>query len=141
MLTFTFGMVFLASFETHVHAWLDRYPWVTYVFLAVGALLMLALLSPWAFLRTYPYDYFLLSVFTLAWSFFVASLTTKTDKWILGLSVVAAPVRVGERLLGALALAIPTASLVEHDRHHLEVQIERAAQQTSDRLNGRGWSD
>lgn len=62
------------------------------------------------------------------------------DEWILGLSVVAAPVRVGERMLGALALAIPTASLAEHDRRHLEAQIERAAQETSDRLNGCGWS-
>ena len=60
------------------------------------------------------------------------------DEWIAGLSVVAAPVRMGERLLGALALALPSAALAERDGGELEQQVKAAAAKTSDRLNGLG---
>ena len=60
------------------------------------------------------------------------------DEWIAGLSVVAGAVYMGDRLVGALALALPSPALAERDAHELEQQVKAAAEEASSRLSGLG---
>jgi DNA-binding IclR family transcriptional regulator len=59
------------------------------------------------------------------------------DEWMRGLAAVAAPLRVGERLVGALALAAPSARLRAVDVPPLAVQLVDAAARIDARLEGR----
>ena len=60
------------------------------------------------------------------------------DEWIAGLSVVAGAVYMGDRLVGALALALPSPALAERDAQELEQQVKAAAEEASSRLSGLG---
>ncbi|MCH2187772.1 IclR family transcriptional regulator [Myxococcota bacterium] len=60
------------------------------------------------------------------------------DEWIAGLSVVAGAVYMGERMVGALALALPSPALAERDAQALEQQVKAAAEEASSRLSGLG---
>jgi DNA-binding IclR family transcriptional regulator len=60
------------------------------------------------------------------------------EEWIAGLSVVAAPVRSGERLAGALALAAPTPRLESLGWEAVARRIRAAADEVAARLAGRG---
>lgn len=62
------------------------------------------------------------------------------DEWIPGLAVVAAPVRVGGRLLGALALAAPSARVDALGPETLAARLVAAANGVAARLEGRGTS-
>lgn len=65
-----------------------------------------------------------------------AGLAWSLDEWIAGLSVLAAPIRVGERLAAAIALALPSPALASHDVAHLEDRVREAAAEISGRLTG-----
>ncbi|HEX2486637.1 MAG TPA: IclR family transcriptional regulator [Myxococcota bacterium] len=59
------------------------------------------------------------------------------DEWIPGLAVVAAPVHVGGRLLGALAVAAPTARVDDLGAGALAARLVAAANAVAARLEGR----
>ena len=61
------------------------------------------------------------------------------EEWIEGLSVVAAPVLVGQRLVGALAVGVPAARLERLGEAHVGRQTQRAATQVAQALAGE-WS-
>lgn len=58
------------------------------------------------------------------------------DEWIQGLSVLAAPIHIGPRMAGAVALALATSSLSARDPVTLEERIRSAAAEISGRLSG-----
>lgn len=60
------------------------------------------------------------------------------DEWIAGLSVIAAPVLAGGRMVGALALAAPSARLRELDAAALAARIVEAAGRVAARLGHAG---
>jgi DNA-binding IclR family transcriptional regulator len=57
--------------------------------------------------------------------------------WIEGLAVYAGPVFLHARMVGAVAVALPTAHLVRVDRKQLAERVVRAAGAVSDRMAGR----
>jgi IclR family acetate operon transcriptional repressor len=59
------------------------------------------------------------------------------EEWMRGLAAVAAPLRVGERLVGALALAAPSARLRAADVPRLAARVVDAAARINARLEGR----
>jgi DNA-binding IclR family transcriptional regulator len=67
-----------------------------------------------------------------------AGFAVNRDEWIPGLAVVAAPVRVAGRLLGALALAAPSARVDALGAEALAAQLVSAANGVAARLEGRG---
>jgi DNA-binding IclR family transcriptional regulator len=58
------------------------------------------------------------------------------DEWIPGLSVIAAPIRAGQRMLAALALALPSSRLESLGENLLCERIRAAADEISRRLSG-----
>jgi IclR family acetate operon transcriptional repressor len=60
------------------------------------------------------------------------------EEWIPGLAVVAAPVRVGGRLVGALAVAAPIQRLDALGREQLSERTMAAAGRVAARLEGSG---
>lgn len=60
------------------------------------------------------------------------------DEWIPGLSVLAAPVLVGERLRAAVALAMPSQRLDEFGEENLARRVVAAGQRIAGRLEGNG---
>jgi DNA-binding IclR family transcriptional regulator len=58
------------------------------------------------------------------------------DEWIPGLSVIAAPVRLGDRLVAAVALAAPSARMEELGEWALADRVCAAALRVSQRLSG-----
>ena len=62
-------------------------------------------------------------------------LARSLDEWIPGLSVLAAPVRLGERLVGAVALALATPSLEARADSDIEARVRDAAAAISGRLS------
>jgi len=58
------------------------------------------------------------------------------DEWVPGLSVLAAPVWLGDRIAAAVALALATSSLDARSGSDLEDCVREAAAAISDRLNG-----
>jgi len=65
-----------------------------------------------------------------------AGLAHNRDEWIPGLSVLAAPVRVGDRMAAAVALAMATPSLDARASEDLEARVREAAVAISQRLSG-----
>jgi IclR family acetate operon transcriptional repressor len=65
-----------------------------------------------------------------------AGFAVNRDEWIEGLAVVAAPVRVGGRMLGALALAAPTARVDALGAEALGARLVAAADRVAARLAG-----
>ena len=63
-------------------------------------------------------------------------LATNRDEWIPGLTVLAAPVRIGERLVGAVALAASTPRVDELGEQTLTDRVRRAAAEVTARLSG-----
>lgn len=57
--------------------------------------------------------------------------------WIKGLAVYAGPVYVRTRMVGAIAVALPTTRLAEIDRKHVIESVVRAAARVSERMAGR----
>ena len=66
----------------------------------------------------------------------VESVARNRDEWIPGLSVLAAPVWLGDRLLAAVALAAATPRMDELGEAELTARVRAAAQQVSQRLSG-----
>ncbi|MFP6627465.1 MAG: IclR family transcriptional regulator [Myxococcota bacterium] len=60
------------------------------------------------------------------------------DEWIPGLSVLAAPVLSGERMLAAVALAMPSPRLEEFGEEALARRVVAAGLRIASRLEGRG---
>jgi len=60
------------------------------------------------------------------------------DEWIPGLSVLAAPVRLGDRMVAAVALAMPSARLEELGDAPLARRLVRAGARIAARLRGSG---
>ncbi len=65
-----------------------------------------------------------------------AGFASNLDEWIEGLSVVAAPIFYGERLVGALALAAPSARLADLGAREVSRRIMAAAAKVGMRLEG-----
>jgi DNA-binding IclR family transcriptional regulator len=59
------------------------------------------------------------------------------DEWIVGLTVYAAPIWIGERMVGAVALAAPSARADELGPQGLALRVVSTAQRISQRLGGR----
>jgi DNA-binding IclR family transcriptional regulator len=66
-----------------------------------------------------------------------AGFALNRDEWIPGLAVVAAPVRVGGRLLGAVALAAPSARVDALGAEVLAARLVAAANGVAARIEGR----
>ena len=66
-----------------------------------------------------------------------AGFAVNRDEWIPGLAVVAAPVRVGGRMLGALALAAPSGRVDELGAAAIAARLVSAADAVAARLEGR----
>ncbi len=58
------------------------------------------------------------------------------DEWIQGLSVVAAPVRVGRRMLAAVAIALPSTRLEDLGESRLGERVRTAGEEITRRLSG-----
>ena len=65
-----------------------------------------------------------------------SGLARNRDEWIRGLSVLAAPVFLHERLVAAVALALPSQALSDHRPGELEQSVRAAAEQIGARLSG-----
>ncbi len=69
-------------------------------------------------------------------------LASNRDEWIAGLTVLAAPIRIGARLVGAVALAASTPRVEELGEEKLEDRVRRAAAEVTARLSGTaGWNE
>jgi DNA-binding IclR family transcriptional regulator len=68
-------------------------------------------------------------------------LASNRDEWIPGLSVLAAPIRLGERMTGAVALALATPSLAARSLTELEDRVRGGAAAISARLSGAAGPD
>ncbi|MCP4003469.1 MAG: IclR family transcriptional regulator [bacterium] len=64
------------------------------------------------------------------------ALAENHDEWIEGLSGVAAPIRLRERIAGAIAVTGPSARFEPAQRARIREQISRAARQIGERLAG-----
>ncbi|MEM7409889.1 MAG: IclR family transcriptional regulator [Myxococcota bacterium] len=65
-----------------------------------------------------------------------SGLARSREEWIAGLSVVAAPILVRGRMLGALALGAPTPRLASFSDHAIDARVRRAADEIAARLSG-----
>ncbi len=63
------------------------------------------------------------------------------DQWIPGLSVLAAPVLVGSKMVAAVALGVPTPRLEELGGEQLAPRLVRAARRIAARLEGRSGDE
>ena len=76
MMAFTFGIAMLFTFVTPLRNYTRSNPHITFIFLAIGALFLIALLCKVDFFKKFPCNWILLCCFTLTWSIFIASWTT-----------------------------------------------------------------
>jgi DNA-binding IclR family transcriptional regulator len=67
-----------------------------------------------------------------------SGLAWNRDEWVPGLSVLAAPVYLGDRMAAAVALALATPALAAHADGVLEKRVREAAARISARLSGAG---
>jgi IclR family acetate operon transcriptional repressor len=65
-----------------------------------------------------------------------SELASNRDEWIAGLTVLAAPIRIGERLVGAVALAASSPRVSELGEQILGDRVRRAAAEITARLSG-----
>ena len=63
------------------------------------------------------------------------------DEWIMGLTVYAAPVWIGERMVAAVALAAPSARADELGSQELGPRVVSTAQRISQRLGGQEFEE